>query len=233
MKFEKINSSYNDHEIILLRPESAGKKWVWRAEFLGAFDYADKALMEEGWNVLYYRVSDLFGSPESVELMKNFHDFAVKEFDLEEKAAIFGFSRGGLYAANYTVKYPNDISVLYLDAPVLDLKSWPYGLGEGCGSERDILIANKVFGLNGDEIKDYKGNPLDKAEELIGTGVPTIIVCGDSDEVVPHKENCEILVKTYKDKGADIEYIVKPGCGHHPHSLEDPTPIVDFIKANS
>ena len=82
MKFEKINSSYNDHEIILLRPENAGKKWVWRAEFPGAFDYADKALMEEGWNVLYYRVSDLFGSPESVELMKNFHDFAVKEFDI-------------------------------------------------------------------------------------------------------------------------------------------------------
>lgn len=233
MKIETIKKDYNGREITLLRPENAGKKWVWRAEFLGAFDYADKALMEDGWNVLYYRVSDLFGSPEAIEMMKKFHDFAVMEYDLEEKAAIFGFSRGGLYAANYTVKYPEDISVLYLDAPVLDLKSWPYGLGTGCGSERDILIANEVFGLKGDEIKDFKGNPLDKSDALIATGVPTIIVCGDSDEVVPHTENCEILVKAYRDKGADIEYIVKPGCGHHPHSLEDPTPIVDFIKANS
>ncbi len=233
MKFDTINSTFDGKEVTLLRPESAGRKWVWRAEFLGAFDYADKALMEEGWNVLYYRIPDLFGSPKAVEMMKKFHDFAVKEFDLDSKAAIFGFSRGGLYAANYTVKYPEDISVLYLDAPVLDLKSWPYGLGRGLGSEHDTELCNAVYGLSGDDIKNFKGNPLDKTDELIATGVPTIIVCGDSDEVVPHTENCEILVKAFRDKGVNVEHIVKPGCGHHPHSLSDPKPIVDFIKANS
>ena len=32
---------------------------------------------------------------------------------------------------------------------------------------------------------------------------------------------------------SQVEVIVKPDCGHHPHSLEDPTPVVDFIKAHT
>ncbi|MBQ8207675.1 MAG: alpha/beta hydrolase [Clostridia bacterium] len=230
MNFETLKREFEGHEITLLRPENAGKNWVWRAEFLGAFDYADRALMEEGWNVLYYRISDLFGSPESIEMMKKFHDFAVKEYDLSPKADIFGFSRGGLYAANYTIKYPEDISVLYLDAPVLDLKSWPFGLGKGCGSEHDTELCKTVYGFAEGDIDSFSENPIDKAEELIKSRVPVIIVCGDSDSVVPHTENCERLIKAYTDAGAPIKYIVKKGCEHHPHSLEDPAEIVDFIK---
>ena len=33
-----------------------------------------------------------------------------------------------------------------------------------------------------------------------------------------------------KEAGADILLIVKPGCDHHPHSLSDPAPVVDFIE---
>ena len=29
-----------------------------------------------------------------------------------------------------------------------------------------------------------------------------------------------------------MKVILKPGVGHHPHSLKDPTPIVDFILQN-
>ena len=33
----------------------------------------------------------------------------------------------------------------------------------------------------------------------------------------------------YKALGGEIVVIAKPGCDHHPHSLKDPAPIVDFI----
>ena len=33
-----------------------------------------------------------------------------------------------------------------------------------------------------------------------------------------------------KENGIEITAIVKPDCKHHPHSLEDVTPIVEFIK---
>jgi len=33
----------------------------------------------------------------------------------------------------------------------------------------------------------------------------------------------------HKALGGPITVIVKPGVGHHPHSLKDPQPIVDFV----
>jgi alpha-beta hydrolase superfamily lysophospholipase len=59
--------------------------------------------------------------------------------------------------------------------------------------------------------------------------LPIILVCGDSDKTVPYEENGKILYERYKEMGGTIELILKEGCDHHPHSLEDPTPIVNFI----
>ena len=36
----------------------------------------------------------------------------------------------------------------------------------------------------------------------------------------------------YQALGGRIHVIGKPGVGHHPHSLEDPAPIVDYILKN-
>jgi len=36
----------------------------------------------------------------------------------------------------------------------------------------------------------------------------------------------------YEALGGHVELILKPGVGHHPHSLEDPTPIDSWILAN-
>ena len=37
----------------------------------------------------------------------------------------------------------------------------------------------------------------------------------------------------YKALGGKIEVILKPGVDHHPHSLKDPQPIVDFLLKNA
>jgi hypothetical protein len=58
-------------------------------------------------------------------------------------------------------------------------------------------------------------------------------VVGDADEVVPVSENTELLYKRLKALGWQMEIIHKPGVGHHPHSLKDPKPIVDFILKNT
>jgi hypothetical protein len=42
-------------------------------------------------------------------------------------------------------------------------------------------------------------------------------------------KNTLVLEKRYKELGGDITVIRKPGAGHRPHSLPDPTPIVDFV----
>ena len=69
-----------------------------------AFDYADRALLEKGWHIAYMMISDMYGCPESISLMEMFYQYITEEEGLNKKADLFGFSRGGLYSVNYTVK---------------------------------------------------------------------------------------------------------------------------------
>ena len=59
--------------------------------------------------------------------------------------------------------------------------------------------------------------------------MPLIHVVGDADIVVRVAENTAVLERRYQQLGGTIQVIHKPGVGHHPHSLKDPKPLVDFI----
>lgn len=56
------------------------------------------------------------------------------------------------------------------------------------------------------------------------------MVYGDSDDVVPYCENGALLEKYYRENGGVIFTYGKEGCGHHPHGLEDNTPIIEFAE---
>ncbi len=68
---------------------------------------------------------------------------------------------------------------------------------------------------------------------LLENNIPIMLVAGGSDGVVPFIENGAILEKYYKENGGTIEVIIKPGCEHHPHGLDDNTPIIDFVLAHA
>ena len=118
---------------------------------------------------------------------------------------------------------------LYLDAPVLDIKSWPGGLGTGLGAEREYEEALGWYHLTRSSVLTFRGNPVDRLYELAGLDIPVAVVAGDSDRDVPHMENCDHLLNVYTERGKKLLYILKEGCDHHPHSLEDPTPVCDFL----
>ena len=230
--YMKINFEIDGRESYVIRPHKPleGNPWVWRTEFFGAFDTVDRALLEKGWFLAYHCVSDLYGYPESIDMMKAFYDAVTTSLSLHEKPALFGFSRGGLYAVNFALKYPENSGVLYLDAPVLDIRSWPGGLGVVNGSPECWKQCKEVYGLNDNNAYRFSDNPLDHVKELAATKVPVIMVCGAADKTVPYEENGEPFYEEMVSYGAQIEQIVKPNCDHHPHSLEDPTPVVDFIE---
>ena len=50
------------------------------------------------------------------------------------------------------------------------------------------------------------------------------------DEIVPFEGNSKILIDYCGQHDIQITSIVKPDCKHHPHSLEDVGPILDFVK---
>lgn len=225
---EKIyNFEYDGREAIVIVPENANGEWIWKTEFLYAFDQAEQALLKDGYTRVYYTVSHRFGSTEAVRLMHNFYLYVIKQFQLKGKCHLFGFSRGGLYAFNFALFYPEYVASVYLDAPVLDLKSWP----PADSWDQEMLF--KEYTLNKDTLFQYKGNPVDKLVDFFALNIPLLVVAGAVDDLVPLRENAGVLLAYCKENNISVESIIKPTCGHHPHSLEDVNPIVSFVKENS
>jgi lysophospholipase L1-like esterase/pimeloyl-ACP methyl ester carboxylesterase len=221
------------HKCKLVKPlnYAPGKPWIWRPEFFGAYDQADNVLLlQKGFPIAYMDMENIFGSPPAMELMDRFYDFLTTHYGLSPKTTLFGFSRGGLYSLNWAARHPERVACIYLDAPVCDFKSWPAGFGKGSGSPGDWSRLKQFYGFKNDqEARDYKLNPIDNLKPLADAKIPILSVCGDADKTVPYLENTAILQERYQALGGSIQVIVKPGCDHHPHSLTNPAPIVDFV----
>jgi pimeloyl-ACP methyl ester carboxylesterase len=233
--YEKIDYKFADHAALIVKPKTpaVGNPWIWRTEFFGHEPQGDIALLAAGWHVAYYQISDMYGSPASVGLMEKFHAHATAEHKLAKRVTLEGFSRGGLYAVNFAAANPDKTAALYLDAPVLDLRAWPGGKGKGKGAPREWKQALAVYGLTEETAATFTGNPIDKTAVLAKAKIPILSVCGTADQVVPFDENTKPFAEKIRSEGGVIEVIEKPGVDHHPHSLKDPKPIVDFLLKNA
>lgn len=229
--YKRLDFYLDGREGTLIVPEHprTDGMWIWRTEFLGGFDAADLAMLEQGYYLAYYCLSDMYGSPKAVNLMEEFRGFVMGYFKLSAKPILFGFSRGGLYAVNYAAKYFLYVTALYLDAPVLDIRSWPAGKGDGDGNPVCWEQCKQCYGLTEETAERFDKNPLDQLRVLLDAAIPVVLVAGDSDTVVPFHENGEKLAEAYRNSDR-FRLILKEGCGHHPHSLEDPAPIVTFLN---
>lgn len=218
--------------VLVVAPQKAapGKPWVWHGEFFGHKPAPDIALLGKGFHVVYMSVPDRLGSPEAVRYWNAFYAELTGKYGFAKKAALVGLSRGGLYCYNWAAANPEKVACIYADAPVCDFKSWPGGKGKGPGSRRDWDLVLKEYGFaNEAEALAYDKNPVDNLAPLAKAKVPLLHVYGDADEVVPWDENTGIVAERYRKLGGNITLIAKPGVKHHPHGLEDSTPIVEFI----
>ena len=229
--FARFDFKVDNRSCILVIPKSAaeGRPWVWRARFFGHEPQADQALLEKGYHIAYCDVGGLYGNPKAVGHWDNFYAHMIGKYDLARKAALEGMSRGGLIIYNWASANPDKVVCLYGDAPVCDIRSWPGGKGTGKGSEADWLRALTAYGLTEETAIEFKGSPIDQLAPLAKARIPILHVVGDADLVVPIAENSNVIEKRYRELGGSMQVIHKPGVGHHPHALEDPTPIVDFI----
>jgi pimeloyl-ACP methyl ester carboxylesterase len=229
--FEIIEFKFNgfDAKIVFPNKTNSTKNWIWRTQFWAHEPQTDIALLNRGFHLVYVDVIDLYGNAVSVKRMGDFYTFLIKNFGLNKKTVLEGMSRGGLDAFNWASENTDKVFCVYVDAPVCDIKSWPGGLGKGQGSKNDWEKCLKAYNLTELTVQHFKGIPLNNCLKLAKANIPVISVCGDSDTVVPFEENSQKLAEIYRAAGGKIELIVKKGIGHHPHSLKDPKPIVDFI----
>jgi lysophospholipase L1-like esterase len=232
-------NGYPKHDLViagkpvtLVAPKQAapGRPWVWHGEFFGHKPAPDIALLGKGFHIAYMKINDMLGCPDAVKLWNQCHAELTSRYSLSQKPALVGLSRGGLYCYNWAVANPDKVSCIYGDAPVCDFKSWPGGKGKGKGDPKNWGLVMKLWGFKDEAAAlAYPGNPVDSLAPLAKAGVPLLHVFGDADDVVPWDENTGLIESRYKALGGSIMLIRKPGVGHHPHGLDDSTPIVDFI----
>ena len=229
--YDRYDFTRDGRACIVVTPKNAakGSPWIWRARFFGHEPQTDLALLERGFHVAYVDVAGLFGGPEAVTIWDHFYEYLTQEHGFAKRTVLEGMSRGGLIVYNWAAKNPEKVCCIYADAPVCDIRSWPGGKGAGTGHAPSWTECLEAYDLTESQALTAACNPIDQLEALARVRVPLLHVVGDADEVVPVAENTAVLEQRYRALGGFIEVVHKEGVGHHPHSLKDPAPIVEFI----
>ncbi len=234
--YAKYEFEVAGHLATVVTPKSAalGRPWVWHGEFFGHKPAPDIALLAKGHHIAYLKAPNLLGSPTAISLWEKFYLQLTQQHGLSSKPALVGLSRGGLYCYQWAIAHPDRVACIYGDAPVCDFKSWPGGKGKGKGDPTNWALVLKLWNFpNETTALAWPGNPVDQLATLAQQKIPLLHVFGDADDVVPWEENTGLIHQRYTALGGPIQLIRKPGIGHHPHGLEDPTAIVEFIQQHT
>jgi lysophospholipase L1-like esterase/pimeloyl-ACP methyl ester carboxylesterase len=226
-----LKSSGLDAVVVEPKKAAKGRPWIWRLEFFDHRPMVDLALLERGFTLVHLEVGNTFGAPGAMAQFSQFYkELTGPRWKLNRRVVLEGFSRGGLYAYNWAVRNPDKVMAIYGDAPVCDFRTWPYG-GQGAKrSEEDWNSLVQLYGFPSEkEALAYPFNPVDNLAVLAKARIPLIHVIGDADEVVPVAANTNLVEQRYKGLGGTIDVIHKPGGLHHPHSLDNPEPVVRFL----
>ena len=204
------------------------KKWLLKTEYLNAFPSFEIEMLSRGYYVAHIKNITRWCLPEDTDAKAMLCEFLSWEFGLCDKCMTVGLSCGGMQSVYFAEKYPQYVAAMYLDAPVLNLLSCPCGLGVAEENFYDEYV--KATGKTVSDLLNYREHPIDKVNKIISDGIPAILICGDSDKTVPYVENGKYLSQKYRKSDVPFVEILKKGCDHHPHGLDDLTPLIEFTK---
>lgn len=231
--YVRENFEYDGRSAVLVFPKKANGRLALKTEYWGAFpEAAELSLLENGFHLCYVQNTNRWGAKDNLERQARFVRYLQEKYHLQEKIVPVGMSCGGLIAIKFAAMFPELVSCLYLDAPVVNYMSCPCGFGAGKVLNEEQPYREILDALDLETIGDlmaYRDMPLDNIPKLIENKIPVVMASGDSDTIVPYCENGVMLERAYRAAGLEIEVYIKPGGDHHPHGLPDPKPVVDFI----
>lgn len=208
-------------------------RWVWKAEYFDAFPFFEEAMVGRGYYICFVDHETRWAPDSEVELSARFLAYVAEKYNLNTRGIAVGMSCGGLMSTRLATAHPELIDVLYLDAPVLNILSLA-GLGEMKEPVADIFYREiaDTYNLSRWSLVSFRGSPIDNMQPLIDHKIPIIMLYGNADKVVIYLENGKVLENFYRENGGTMKVMCRSMMGHHPHSLEDPTPIIEFVEAH-
>ena len=232
--FEHKDFTFQDRGAVVYFPSCPSNgKLILKTEYLTAFPFFEIAMLKRGYTLAFMSHPTRWAPDSETEVTAAFVRHVAAEYNLDPKCIMVGMSCGGLQAVRLAELYPELVSVLFLDAPVMNLLSL-YGLGACKHSYVATFKAelNKTYGFTPSTVINFRNSPIDNMKPLIDNSIPIIMVYGDADDIVIYEENGKVLEDYYKENGGDLKTVRIEGRGHHPHSLADPTPIIEFVEAH-
>lgn len=229
--YRRLDFLFEGRPSILVLPKQprSDAKWLFKTEYFGAFPAFELEMLARGYALAHMKSTTRWCPPEDTAARIRFCEFLRTEFSLARSCMPVGMSCGGMQAVYLASERPDLVSALYLDAPVMNLLSCPCGIGLAADNHMYEEF-RKAMGKTVSDLINFRDHPVDRIPALVASRIPVALICGDSDRIVPYPENGKLLSNAYRAAGLPLLEIVKPGCDHHPHGLDDNTPLLNFAE---
>lgn len=209
-------------------------KLMLKTEYWDAFPDVELRMLERGYHLCYLKNKTRFATREDCDAKAALIRFLAKEYGLSERCIPIGMSCGGAHAVRFAGFYPELVSCMFIDAPVLNYFDFPGKVGDPTKEkvwEREFTAAYP--GIKRHLLAGFTEHPICMADTLIENKIPIIMVYGSSDDLVLYEENGALLEQAFEGSGL-LKVIRVSNRGHHPHGkIGDNTEIVDFLTEES
>ena len=226
--FKRHNFELEGRKGFIVEPlnPAPGLPWCWCLQWAEAFVPRTPALklLERGFHHVHLDVFDTRLNPDGVAKLEAFYRM-LQGLHFHPKAALIGMSYGGLFSLRWAAEHPETVGAVYLDAPACDLAF--------CLQEDGMRENMAAYGVGTvDDLRAHPLSPLNHVRPIADAKLPILCIRSGQDQSVIPETNIDIFQERLCAAGGDITIIRRDYYGHHPHGLDDPQPLVDFILQN-
>lgn len=236
--FTRHNFELDGHKAFIVEPRfaSPGLPWSWCTQWAEAFVPRTPALklLERGFHHVHIDLFETRMNPEGIKIAKKFYDL-LQSLGFNSKAALIGMSYGGLFSLRWAEEYPETVGAVYLDAPVTDLgfccdRDATNALEKNLENlAHEAQINADAYGVETQELHAHPLSPNNNFQKIAAAKIPILCLRSGQDLTVNPVTNSDTFAERVTAAGGNFQMVDRPLNGHHPHGLDDPQALAEFI----
>ena len=231
--FRRLDFEFEGYPAILILPDTPNeaRRLAMKTEYFDAFPATEIAMVRAGYHLCHIKNRSRFATDDDTDRKAHLIDFLADEFGTARKVVTVGMSAGGFQSIAFAARYPEKVSFLYLDAPLISFFSVGSKLYDSMVRGKRWPEIQEAYGFKTfAEAYCYPDQPVNRLPLLVKHRLPVGLVYGVLDEAAPPAFNAEIIRELYEHEGAPIKTWARPLYGHHPHGLDDPAELLAYIE---
>lgn len=228
---------FEDTEAILVFPEegTATGDWAFKMEYWDAFQDTEHRLVRAGFHLAFLKNVSRWAVKTDCDKKARFVHYLADTYGLKRKCVPVGMSCGGAIAVRFAGFYPDLVSCMFIDAPVLNFCDVPGRLEAGyTGKAWEEEFVVSYPGIKRYQLFGWNEHPICMTDTLIDHKIPILMVYGKEDKTVAYEKHGMLMEQAYE--GTDLLTVMPVfGRGHHPHGMTveaENQKIADYILAH-